>query len=183
MSACAGLAPVPGGSDTVNRSFYESENDLKTRIQDLKVGMTKEQVFARLNRQEEHFILLSRKEIMSALNGGTSQVAHTPNYPPSYGYSPYGYNYYARYNNPANNLQAFSGHKLIFKNVERAHGISSPIAMRTDESGFSYTATFIFYNNYLYEKPVLSGGAIDARSTKTIFDYLSPSNVIGRIPI
>lgn len=149
---------------------------MKKRIAELQVGMTKSAVFAHLDRQEEHFILLSRSEVMSALNGGSRS---NPNmHYASYGYGGYGYGY-----NYANNLQAFTGYKLIFKNVRRKHGLSSPIAMRTDESGFSYSAVFIFHNGYLYEKPVLSGGAVDASSTKTIFDYLSPESVIGRIPI
>lgn len=189
LAGCAGHFPVPGGSDTVNSSFYESEDDLKGRIQALNVGMPKAEVFAKLDRKEEHFILLSRNEITSTLYGGVQ-----PQYMPQYSYASYGYgnNYGNRYNYGGNNygsggyqsgLQSFTGYKLIFKNVEREHGISSPIAMRTDEVGFSYVATFIFQNGRLYEKPILSGGVVDARSTKTIFDYLSPETVMGRVPI
>ena len=60
---------MPGGSDTINQSFYESETDLKTRIEHLQVGMTENQVFSQLGRHEDHFIMLSRNEILSALYG------------------------------------------------------------------------------------------------------------------
>jgi len=35
----------------------------------------------------------------------------------------------------------------------------------------------------LYEKPVLSGGAVDTTSTKTLFDYLSPRTIMSQAGI
>lgn len=168
LSGCAGVLPVPGGSDTINKSFYETDEIMKKRIAGLYVGMHRDQAFEYLKRTERDFLLLGRNEVLSALYGGAQAT------------------FKHGYDSPLANqglLQSLTGYKLIFKNVKRKHGISSPIAMRTNETGFSYSTILIFQDNYLFEKPVVSGGAVDASSTKTVFDYLSPQSVIGRLAI
>lgn len=162
LSACAGLAPVPGGGDTVNKSFYESGDDLKSRIANLSAGMSKEEVLDELGREEEDLIILSRSEIVSTIYGGPLMHASLDK-------------------DTSKALKSFSGYKLLYKNVERDHGINSPISMRTSEKGYSYAVSFIFENNRLYEEPILSGGAVDRSSSKTVFDYLNPSHAMKSV--
>lgn len=165
LSGCAGVLPVPGGKDTVNQSFYNDDIDLKSRIDALEEGMSKDEVFMALERHEEDLILLDRSEIIATLYGGqniasaqnSSSLVHKRSF-----------------------LQSLTGYRMMFKKVNRKHGFSSPIAMRTNEAGYQYIASFIFKDDLLYEKPVLSGGPVDAVSTKTIFDYLSPGTVMSQ---
>jgi len=166
LPACAGIVPVPGGSDTINKNFYESDADMRERVAGLQVGMSKEQVFDALGRTEDDLILLGRDEILSALYGGKVN-----------GFALQG----AGLSYDRSLLQSLEGYKLIYKNVKRKHGVSSPISMRTNEVGYSYVSTFIFKEGKLYEKPILSGGAVDSSSSKTVFDYLSPGTVLGRV--
>lgn len=164
LGGCAGIVALPGGKDTINHSFYENDKDLKSRIVNLEEGMSTEDVFVALDRNPEDFIILTRQEIVSTLYGGeqmaATQAAHSS------------------YDRKA--LQSLDGYKLLFKKVKRKHGVSSPIAMRTNETGYSYTATFIFKDGILYEKPILAGGVVDTTSTKTLFDYLSPGTFMGQ---
>lgn len=128
--------------------------------------MTKSQVFNSINRAEEDLIILSRDEIMFNLYGG-QKLEFSQNH-----------------DNPLDErefLKSLTGYKLIFKDIKRKHGLSSPISIRTNEVGFNYVAAFIFKDGILYEKPILSGGSVDASSSKTIFDYLNPSMVLNRI--
>jgi hypothetical protein len=161
---CAGVAPVPGGGDTVNGSFYKSEDDLKTRVDSLKEGMTQAEVFAKLNRKKDDFIALGRDEIMAALYGGQQYAMST----------------FSRPDHNRQYIQSLSGYKFTFKNIKRKHGVSSPISMRTHENGYHYTTTLIFKDGVLYEKPILSGGIVNASSSKTLFDYLNLGSVVGR---
>jgi len=168
FTACAGIMPLPGGKDTINHAFYETDIDLKSRIVSLEEGMPRDEVFAFLERHEEDFILLDRQQIVTTLYGGQQVAAVQSVNSPVYS---------------RKTLQALTGYKLMFKKVKRKHGVSSPIAMRTNETGYSYTATFIFKDGALYEKPVLSGGAVDTTSTKTLFDYLSPRTIMSQAGI
>ena len=166
LSGCAGSLPLPGGEETINESFYDSDISMKAKIGNLREGMPKRLVFQRLNRNEKDFLMLSRQEVVSALYGGQPMM-QMPSADGTLHDSTF--------------LQSLSGYQLIFKRVERKHGISSPIAMRTDEVGFSYSTILIFKDDKLFEKPVLSGGMIDSQATKTLFDYLSPGTVMGRL--
>ncbi len=171
LPGCAGIAPVPGGTETINKSFYESDSDLKSRIGDISVGMSKEEVLTGLDRTEDQLVMLNREEIISTLYPSTSG---------RFAYNDRG-GKKALYDRDF--LLSLSGYKLLFKKISRKHGVSSPIAMRTNESGYSYSAVFIFEDGVLYEKPLLSGGVVDVSSTKTIFDYLSADTVMRRVGI
>ena len=168
LSACAGIVPMPGGSDTINKGFYESDVDMRERVASLEVGMPKSEVFEILGRTEDDFILLSRDEIVSTLYGGVQSNFAFREAEPLY---------------DRELLKSLDGYKLVYKNVKRKHGVSSPIAMRTNEVGYSYVSSFIFKDDILYEKPVLSGGTVDASSSKTISDYLSPEKVMGHVGV
>ncbi len=166
LGACSSVLPVPGGGETINKDFYKSDSEFKALLNDIKMGDSKEHVFSHLGRVEEDFIMLTRDEIMSTLYGG-QRLEFVQNL-----------------SNPLDErsfLQELKGYKLIYKKVNRKHGIHNPISMRTNEFGYSYETTFIFKNGILYEDPVLSGGAIDASSTNTIFDYLTSSNALKQV--
>lgn len=166
LNGCAGVLPVPGGGESINNSFYKTETDLKTRVQSIKQGMPKNAVFTKLSLHEDQFILLTREEIMSTLYGG-QKLEFTQNQDAPLSERSF--------------IQSLTGYKLLFKNVNRKHGLTSPIRIKTQENGFSYTAIFIFKDGILYEDPVLSGGEVDTTSSKTLFDYMNPSMIIGRV--
>ncbi len=168
LSGCAGVLPMPGSSESVNRDFYENDINMKERVLSLREGMTTDAVFAHLGRQESDFILLDRTQIVAVLYGG-QQLEFVQNV-----------------KNPMHErdfLRGLSGYKLIFKKVRRKHGISSPISLRTKEFGYSYETNLIFKDGYLFEQPILSGGAVDVISKKTIFDYMTPATVMGQFGI
>jgi len=163
LISCSGIIHAPGGSEAVNKSFYKTDTDLKTRIADIQTGMSKQAVFDTLERNEDDFVILSRSEILTTLYGQQQSYS------------------YASPNSGQNiDLSALSGYKLLFKSVKRKHGFSSPISLKTKKDGFDYVAVFIFKDGQLNESPILSGGVVEASSTKTIFDYLNPSMVLGR---
>lgn len=166
LCGCAGILPVPGGIETTNRSFYESKDDMKERLTKLQVGMTKENVFSILNRKKEELDILKREEIVSALFGGSE-----PNLQENWNGDIRGRHF----------LQSLSGYRLNYKVVKRKHGINSPIGVRTDKKGFSYSAVLIFKDDYLYENPIISGGIIDDSSSSTIFDFINPGVVMDEV--
>lgn len=124
--------------------------------------MSKDDVLEEIGREEEDLIILNRSEIVSTIYGGPLMHASLDK-------------------KTSNALKSFSGYKLLYKNVERDHGIYSPISMRTSEKGYSYAVSFIFENDRLYEEPILSGGVVDSSSSKTVFDYLNPSHAMKRV--
>jgi hypothetical protein len=80
---------------------------------------------------------------------------------------------------PSNHLlQSLYGYKFTFKVIEHTHGFSSPIRIRTNETGYSYIVYLIFRDNKLFERPVVSGGNVNNTSSGTLFDYLTPSTVM-----
>lgn len=159
LGACAGVAPVPGGTDAQNRPFFESGAELKRKVAELKPGMTEDEVFAHLNCPKEKLVLLDRIGIRRALFGGEN--APLPGTP-------------EQQVEIQNFLQHAYGYRLDFKDVKRKHGFSSPIRIRTDETGFSYTVTMIFHHGKLLERPIISGGIINNANSQTLFDFLNP---------
>lgn len=162
LSACAG--DLPGGRDTVNKSYYQSTTEFKDTVAGLQAGMTKAQVMARLNRQPEDFRRLTRSEIVAVLFGGSDSGV-----PASF----------HTQEDIVTFLQSLEGYRLEFKNIKKRHGFTSLIRVQTDAQGFDYTLNLVFQNGLLYEKPVLTGGTVTQSSSKTFFDYLNPGTVFG----
>ena len=152
LTACAGIAPLPGGINATNTEYYDSVDDLKLKMADLQEGMDKSTVFKTLHREREDLVILSRPEIMMALYG-TNNIGNTTINP--------------------NDIKTLSGYRLDYKNIQRKHGISSPISMKTHKAGHAYELHLIFKDGALYEKPLLSGGIVDNSNTSTLFDYLN----------
>lgn len=167
LSACAERLPVPGGSDTVNATYYITKEDLLHRVDVLHADMREEEVFATLGHNKQDLIQLERDQIVMALYGST-MIDFRRNLPDS--------------QDTSNFLQSLYGYRLNYKIVERQHGFSSPIRIQTNEKGFDYTLTLVFRNNKLYASPVLSGGIVNRSSSKTFFDYLNPGTIMNNIP-
>ncbi len=135
---------------------------MKERIDKVEIGMSKDEVFSTLGRNKEELVLLGREKVVSTLYGGDKPES-------------------GQWNGNANNrnfIQPLSGYRLNYKIIKRKHGIKNPITVQTDQIGFDYSAIFIFQDDYLYEKPIISGGIIDNSSSSTIFDMLTPGMVL-----
>ncbi|MCE9508290.1 MAG: hypothetical protein K8R48_08290 [Alphaproteobacteria bacterium] len=162
LAGCADYAPVPGGTDAVNPSYYSTKEDFLSRLSGIDPGMPEKEVLAKMGRREEELNLLRRNEIMTALLGSSIVT----------------------FDDDAtreNILHDLYGYKLNYKIVKRRHGFSSLIRIRTDEKGFDYTVTLIFYQGMLFEKPLVTGGIVNGSSSKTFFDFLSPGIAVDRI--
>ena len=166
LGACAGVAPVPGGTDAQNRPYFTDGNDLKEKLAELKPGMTEEEVFARLKCRKEQLLQLDRIGIRRALFGGEN--APLPGTP-------------EQQLEIHNFLQTAYGYRLDFKDVKRKHGFSSPIRINTEEKGFRYEVTMIFHHGKFLEKPIISGGIVNGSSSQTLFDFLNPGTGLGLI--
>ena len=164
LTGCAQYAPVPGGDDTENSTFYKSDEDLKKTVNSLQVGMTEEEVFKILGHDKDSIPKMSREEIVSSLYGGSNAD----------------FNGTLRDQELARSfLTSLNGYKLEYKIVKRKHGFSSPIRIRTTEKGYDFTLNVVFQHGALFEKPILSGGPVNKTSSKTLFDYLNPLAIIG----
>lgn len=167
LAGCAGVAPVPGGTDSVNASYYASQDDFKARVAQLQPGMGEAHVLYLLGRNRDELRQLNRNEILSALYGAnTMQMLDSVR---------------EREETTAF-MRSLYGYQLKYKDVEREHGFVNPLRIRTEEQGFDYTVNLIFKNGLLLEKPDLSGGVVHQRSSSTFFDYLNPGSIMGRIP-
>lgn len=163
---CAGSAPVPGGTTAVNQPYFNSGNDLKTRVEKLSPGMSEEEALKTLGVKKAQMTLLDRIGIRKALFGGeNSPLPGTPE----------------EQMEIYTIIQESIGYKLDYKDTYRKHGLSSPIRLQTDEKGVSYSVTMVFHDGMLLEKPVLSGGPINDTDSTTIFDFLNPGTAIGFI--
>lgn len=164
LAACAGM--LPGGEDSINKGFYESDDQLKEWVDSLQPGMSKGEVFARLGRSEGDFKRLRRDEIVATLfGGGDAGVPIT--FSPGMDIKQF--------------LDELEGYNLSYKKVKRRHGFTSPIRVRTDETGFSYNITVVFRNGVLFEKPMLTGGVVNGADSSTLFDYLNPGTILGAV--
>ena len=161
LAGCADIAPVPGGTDSINISFYGTKEELLARLTGLVPGTPEKEVLSRLGRREGELTRLKRDEIITSLLG-TSIVTFEDD------------------TSREDVLHALYGYRLNYKNVKRRHGFSSPIRVRTDEKGFSYAVTLIFYEGWLFEKPIVTGGVINESSSATIFDFLNLGTVVDR---
>ena len=165
VAGCSGILPVPGGDDEENQSFYTSEEELKTLVAQLQPGMDKALAFSMLRRSEHDFVKLDSPGIMESLYGGSGG----------------GFSGTLQEREQARLfLQSLEGYRFSFKLVDRELGFSSPIRIKTDQSGYQYTLTLIFREGRLFDQPILSGGVVDGSNSKTFFDYLTPGLLLSR---
>ncbi len=166
LGGCAGRFPVPGGSDAVNRTFFSTQEDLLIRLNNIHLNMTEDEVFMALGHDRDDLVRLERNQIVTALYGSTSLQFRdgTPEHESS-----------------SNFLQSLYGYRMYYKVLDRKHGFSSPIRIRTDETGFDYAVTLVFREGTLYERPILTGGTVNRSSSATIFDYLNPGTIMDKI--
>lgn len=164
LGACTGIMTVPGADDQMNSKGDQSQQELINRIGGLQIGMSKDLVLNILHKNENDLVLLSRPEVITTLYGGNNSGFDGT---------------YEQQEKVRAFLQTLCGYKLQYINTEKEHGFSSPFRMKTHESGYNYTLTMVFQNNLLFDKPVLSGGLVDETTSKTIFDYFNPGNLIS----
>ncbi|MFN7112746.1 MAG: hypothetical protein ACK4PK_00115 [Alphaproteobacteria bacterium] len=162
LSGCAGT--LPGGTDAVNKSYYDKNTDLENWVSSLEPGMSKEEVFARLGRTQKDFRRLARNEIVGILFGGEDAGIPVHFYTDE---------------NILSFLESLEGYRIEYKSVKRRHGLTSPIRMQTDSKGFDYALSMVFKEDKLYQKPYLTGGQVNNSSTKTLFDYLNPGMIFN----
>src|SRR4051812_17135061 len=72
LAGCAGSAPVPGGTETVNAAYFPSQDDFKSRVSRVQAGMPEGLVFSILGCQPDDLKRLGRNEIVVALYGANS---------------------------------------------------------------------------------------------------------------
>lgn len=167
LAGCAGIAPVPGGTDSVNAKYYTSEDDFKSRVAQLQVGMQETHALYLLGRQPSELRQLNRDEILTAL---------------------YGRNTTQNLGNGAERAQnvafinSLYGYRLQFRDVSKGHGFVNPFRIRTEKDGFDYTVNLLFKDGVLLVRPDLSGGVVRDTSSATFFDYLNPGTLMGRLP-
>ncbi len=164
VSGCAGHLPVPGGTDTVNQSFYTTKEDLLDRLNTLRPGMTEAEAFSALGHDKLELVQLERDQIITSLYG-SSAIEFRDGLPD--------------HEDSRTFLQSLYGYRLNYKTVEHEHGFSSPIRIRTDESGFYYTVTLVFREGILYAPPILAGGVVNRSTSKTFFDYFNPGSIVN----
>ncbi len=158
--------PVPGGSDSINGSAFSSAGDFRARVDQLQPGMGESQVFANLGRNREDMTRLGRDEIVRVLYGGSAMQLLD--------------NASEREDTRAF-LGSLYGYRMSFRNTKKEHGFSSPIRVKTQESGYDYTVNLIFQNGILFEKPILAGGMVNDSSSRTLFDYLNPGIIVDQV--
>lgn len=168
MAGCTRGFPLPGGNDRINEKLYESDDDLLKKLADVKRGMTYGEVFQTLGHQDNDLIIMSRAEIIQALYG-SSDVRFDGSMEESLHDMDNGQSF----------LQTLYGYKFTYRVTDREHGLQSPIRLRTDENGYSYTVRLIFRGGKLFENPIVSGGIVDTSSSRTLFDHLNPFSLVG----
>jgi len=159
LAGCAGHAPVPGGSESANVTYYRSPDDLVARLGQIRTGMPETEVFARLGRTPKELTWLRRDEVLTALMG-------TNNVEFRHGFE------------EKDLIQSVYGYRLEYKSIKKKLGFSSPIRITTDRKGFNFTVTLVFKDGVLFTDPVLSGGIVNTSSSDTIFDFLNPGTVL-----
>ncbi len=75
-------------------------------------------------------------------------------------------------------VQMLEGYQFEYESKNRIHGLSSPIRLQTNEAGFDYKLTLIFYQGNLLGWPILAGGVVNDSQSTTIFDYLNPGTAV-----
>ena len=165
VAGCAGVAPVPGGSESSNGSYYKTADDFQSKVARLQPGMPQPLVMQILERSPNEMTQLNRAEIVTALYGGSAmQMLDTAN----------------EREQTRNFLQGLSGYHFVYREVDKSHGLASPIRISTNEHGFEYRVDLIFQNGVLLEKPVLAGGMINDTSSRTLFDYINPGTIVAQ---
>ena len=164
LGGCAGIAPVPGGTDSINDKYYMSEGDFKSRVGQLQTGMQEDHVLYLLGRSLNDLHQLSRDEILTALYGrNTTQ---------NLGIGA------ERAQNVAF-INSLYGYQLQYRDISKAHGFVNPFRIRTEKDGFDYAVNLVFRDGLLLVRPDLSGGVVHNTTSATLFDHMSPSMILG----
>jgi hypothetical protein len=154
---------LPGGNEDINRAAYKTPDELMQRVKTIQKGMTEAQVLSILDRPQKDLTRLQRNEILIALYGSSAVEFRD-----------------GKIGQDAQSifLQSLYGYSLKFKNIEKDIGFTSPFRIRTDQTGYDYTIVLIYQGGLLFETPIVTGGEINQSSSKTLFDYLTPSAIM-----
>lgn len=163
LSGCAGKAPVPGGTEDVNKQCFSSVSDMQARLLSLSPGMPEDQAMLGLCEKKEEFSRLDRREIRVALLGGDNVLFSA-----------------GQTGDDSALIRTLYGYKLAYKSTKKRHGFSSPIRIQTNETGFNYTIRLIFRDGVLFERPILSGGIVNETTSGTLFDFITPGTIINK---
>jgi len=163
---CAKGLPAPGGTTNTNEYTYKDRHDFLNKVGTIKPGMTEEEVFASLEHDKDEFLTLEKEQIVKSLYGSSEIVG---NYEDEHGKSIEGKKL----------LLSLYGYRLHYKLIKRSHGFSSPIRVSTKETGFEYTLSLIFRKGKLYSDPIITGGKVNKTSSHTLFEYLTPGNIVN----
>lgn len=166
LSACADHMPVPGGTDEVNKHCFGSISEMQTRILSMHVGEPEGQVLNDLCTKRESMTRLEKREIRTALLGGPDVL-----------FSP------ANGETDSQIIRSLYGYSINYKQVKSVHGFTSPIRIRTDQTGFNYTITLVFRDGRLFAQPILTGGPVKDVSSGTLFDFITPGTVLSHTPV
>ena len=158
ITGCADKMMVPGGDKQVNEQIFSGKQDLLNRIAKVQEGMSQNHVFSIFDVEEKDLVKIGREDIMRALFGDNripmSELGHQ---------------------DPValrNFLRELYGYTFQYQDIKRSHGFKDVIRYRTKEKGFDYDVTLIFHNGALFEKPVLTGGAVKKAHSISIFDSI-----------
>lgn len=163
LTACAQFAPVPGGDNRVNTDHFAGPEDLITKLNQLEKGMTDMHVFELIGISVNDVTRMQRSEVVEALYS-TSSFAGTEDPDRTQWF-----------------LHSLYGYSFKYTNLEKEHGFSTPIRLRTMEEGNDYRVVLVFQGGRLFEKPILTGGPVKRSSSQTFFDILSPSVALDAV--
>lgn len=143
-----------------NTEYFNSVVTLDDRLDQLEVGMTKEEVFNTLGMNQGDMQSLDRKGIKVALYGSEDQVIQ----------------------GSEAEVRAFfsdmEGLSFDYENIERKRTFRGLLKIQTEDVGHDLSVTLVFKEGLLYENPVRAGGKVNSTDRDPI---IKPNTIIGGI--
>lgn len=154
--ALASAITVTGGCAVMdsqvqsNADFFSGEEEIRSRISQLEVGMDKQEVFETLGVKAENLHSLDRKGIKIALYGSENQKIDGSE------------------EEVRKFLSDMEGYKLDYKSIDRDRSLSFSFRIKTESTGYDMSIYMVFKNGKLFDKPNVKGGLVNENESDPI---------------
>ena len=156
-SGCASVNGFHSGGESTNVSMFNGVSDLEQRVASLKLGMSRAEVFTVLGVNVKSVRKLTRQEVTSTLYAGTRPEISG------------GLEEMEKARAFFNSLDGYS---IRYRDVDEQTSFSFTRVNKTSK-GMDVAVALIFKDGKLYDKPEISGGPVNQKSSTTYLKMLT----------
>lgn len=145
-----GGCSVIDSHEQTNGNVFNSQQDVRSRLSQLRAGMDKAEVLKTLGVSDKSLQSLDRRGIKVALYGSENQTIQGSE------------------EEVRSFLSGMEGYKFHYKDIDKDRSLSSSFRVKTESKGVDMTVYMVFKNGKLFDTPSVEGGQVRKKESDPI---------------